>query len=56
MAHGSAASRSVLRTALDGDLREVEEGVAEEERRERESDRAYWRPLSAELEALRRAR
>ena len=55
-ARAEAPSRSALRAALDGELKEVEESVAEEERRERDSDQAYWQPLRAELEALRRAR
>jgi len=34
----------------------VEEHLAEEKRRERDADQAYWQPLLAELEALRRGR
>ena len=55
-ARAEAPSRSAIKAALDGELREVEEQVAEEERRERAADQAYWQPLLAELEALRRGR
>jgi hypothetical protein len=55
-ARAEAPSRSAIKAALDGELREVEEQVAEEERRERGADQAYWQPLLAELEALRRGR
>ena len=55
-ARAEAPSRSAIKAALDGELRTVEEHVAEEERRERAADQAYWQPLLAELEALRRCR
>ena len=55
-ARAEAPSRSAIKAALDGELREVEEHVAEEERRERHADQAYRQPLLAELEALRRGR
>ena len=55
-ARAEAPSRSAIKAALDGELREVEDQVAEEERRERGADQAYRQPLLAELEALRRGR
>ncbi|MFH1765503.1 MAG: hypothetical protein ABIF09_15050, partial [Gemmatimonadota bacterium] len=55
-ARAEAPSRSAIKAALDGKLREVEERVVEEEQRERDADQAYWQPLLAELEALRRGR
>jgi hypothetical protein len=47
--------RPLLGTALAGDEAAIEAALTDEERREREADRAYWRPLRAELEELRRA-
>ena len=55
-ARAEAPSRSAIKAALGGELREVEDQVAEEERRERGADQAYRQPLLAELEALRRGR
>jgi hypothetical protein len=45
--------RPLLSAALSESEREIEEGLEQEERREREADRAYWEPLRRELEALR---
>jgi len=39
-----------------GNERELVAALAEEELREREADAAHWRPLMAELEALRHSR
>ena len=49
-----AARRPLLHDALAGRRNEVEAGLAREEATERAKDRAYWAPLRAELEALRR--
>lgn len=51
----AAGSRPVLNAALEGDTAKLEEALAEEERRERALDKAYWAPLKKELEALRHA-
>jgi hypothetical protein len=51
-----AIERSLLRTALAGDLDGLRHQLAEEETRECETDKAYWRPLKAELEKLRHDR
>jgi hypothetical protein len=48
------AKRPLLRLAEASKLPELEAGLAEEERIERERDRIYWQPLKAELEQLRR--
>jgi hypothetical protein len=40
---------------LTGDADHVTRALAEEEMAERAADSAYWAPLRAELEALRRA-
>lgn len=50
-----AAQRPLLGLAGRGNLAEVEHALLEEEWAERERDRAYWQPLKAELEQLRRA-
>lgn len=43
--------------ALEGaDELQIEASLKREEERERELDRAYWAPLKAELEELRRKR
>lgn len=49
-----AAQRPLLADALAGVEDAVVAGLAREEAAEREADRAYWAPLRAELEALRR--
>jgi len=49
-----AARRPLLADALAGREDEVTGGLAREEAAERAADRAYWAPLRAELEALRR--
>lgn len=48
--------RSLLRQALDGDPVALERELAQEQRAERDQDRAYWQPLKRELEQLRRER
>ncbi|NOS69524.1 MAG: hypothetical protein HOP33_06310 [Verrucomicrobia bacterium] len=47
--------RLLLRFANTAQTSELESGLAEEERAEREHDRIYWQPLKAELEQLRHA-
>jgi hypothetical protein len=49
-----ATHRPLLSLAFAGDRSGLEKALQEEERVERERDQAYWRPLKAELEALRR--
>jgi hypothetical protein len=49
------ASRPLLKAALQGDDAGVEAALAEEERIERATDRAYWAPLRKELERMRHA-
>lgn len=56
-AHPDAAQlsqRPAARAASSGDVAMIEAALLSEETRERELDRAYWAPLRAELEALRR--
>jgi hypothetical protein len=48
-----AAKRSLLKSAIAGDMEEVQRLLLEEEQRERELDRKYWAPLKAELESWR---
>lgn len=48
--------RPLLRSALAGDESALTTALAEEERREREQDREYWKPLREELESMRRER
>jgi hypothetical protein len=50
-----ASGRPVIRAALAADAGAVAAALAEEEAIEREADRAYWRPLRAELETMRHA-
>jgi hypothetical protein len=61
VAHAHAAlagslltERPLLAFALAGDPSGLAAALAEEERAERERDRAYWEPLRRELERLRR--
>ena len=51
-----AAERPAVDAALSGDEAETARRVEEEQTREMAADRAYWAPLRAELEALRRDR
>ena len=48
--------RPAVAAALSGDEAEVAMGLEQEQAREMEADRAYWAPLRAELEELRRER
>lgn len=49
-----SAQRPLLKAALQGDQDEVQRLLREEEDREREADRRYWKPLRDELETWRR--
>ena len=49
------AKRPLLGLAVATNAGELESGLADEERAERERDRIYWQPLKAELEQLRHA-
>lgn len=53
-AHDVAAHRPSVAAARLPDLVAIERSLAEEEAVEKAADRAYWAPLRAELEALRR--
>lgn len=46
-------ARPLLEFALAGNVRKLQRELEKEERREREADRRYWRPLRQELEILR---
>jgi hypothetical protein len=48
--------RPLLARAMEGDEAGLRRALGDEEEREREADRQYWRPLRAELERLRRQR
>ncbi len=48
--------RPVVCAAILGDMPAITRLLAEEEAHEREADVAYWQPLRAELERLRRSR
>jgi hypothetical protein len=51
-----AATRPAVAAALNGDIAEVDWRLEEEERKERQLDRDYWKPLRAEMEGFRRER
>lgn len=53
LARALSAERSLLAHAVSGDGEELERALGEEEQREREADRLYWKPLREELERLR---
>ncbi len=48
--------RPLLQSALQENRKALDAALLEEELREREDDRRYWRPLRAELESFRRKR
>lgn len=50
-----STERPALRHAMLGDEGAIAAELTVEEARERDADRAYWTPLKAELEVLRRA-
>jgi hypothetical protein len=49
-------SRPAVIAARSGDYNAAEAALAAEEREERARDRAYWKPLRAELERMRFAK
>jgi hypothetical protein len=53
VARSLQVQRHLLAFAQPEKLQELDQALALEERAEREQDRLYWRPLKAELEALR---
>ena len=53
LAQRLAARRSLLSHAVSGSLAKLESALADEERRLRSKDKAYWVPLLNELERLR---
>jgi len=56
LAQTLGARRPLLAFAISGDLASLDAELSVEERRERDADREYWRPLKAELQALRHQR
>jgi len=48
--------RPLLKLVRTGDQLALVKGLFEEEQKEREADRLYWKPLKSELERLRHAR
>lgn len=50
----AAVDRPAVADAARADVQAVERSLADEEAAERSADRAYWAPLRAELEELRR--
>ena len=55
LARQAVETRPLLEFAMATDSSRLETALMEEERTERERDRAYWQPLRAELEQMRRA-
>jgi hypothetical protein len=55
LARAGVRARPLLAFATADDSSRLETALMEEERAERERDRAYWQPLRAELEQMRRA-
>lgn len=51
----TAQQRPLLTAASVGDRSRLAQALADEESQEREADRAYWEPLTRELEQMRRA-
>ena len=51
-----APRRRAVAAALRSDLRSIDRALEREQRREREADRAYWKPLRDELQRWRRTR
>jgi hypothetical protein len=48
-----ASERPAVHAALKGNMEAIVEALEQEERTEREADKAYWNPLRQELEQLR---
>lgn len=55
-AEAHAADRAAIVAAMRADVSATQAALDAEQTRERELDRAYWAPLRAELELLRRSR
>ncbi len=53
---GHTAREATILAAQNADDAQIERALRDEEERERELDRIYWRPLKAELEAVRLGR
>jgi hypothetical protein len=53
VAKAEAARRPLLMHAIEGDRGQLESALAEEQRREHDADRHYWKPLQQELEQMR---
>jgi hypothetical protein len=56
LAQELAVERPSLVAAIQGDEAALESALLKEELDERRADKAYWQPLKAELEAMRRER
>ncbi len=52
----AAENRPLLALAISGDKPALAAALETEDRQEREVDRAYWKPLKAELEALQHSK
>ena len=55
-ARAAAPERPALEAAMEGDVKETDRRLAEEQKMEMERDRAWWQPLRKELEELRHGR
>ncbi len=51
-----AVNRTLLRSAIQGNLDEIQSLLRREEYKEKELDRQHWKPLKAELERWRRGK
>jgi len=56
IARRAVRARPLLSHALAGDEQALTKALLEEESTERERDRAYWKPLRAQLEVMRKGR
>jgi hypothetical protein len=54
IAKAAAATRALINHAIADEIQFLADSLADEERRERLQDQAYWQPLKRELEQLRR--
>jgi hypothetical protein len=55
-AESTVSKRPLVQFAIHGDLTQLRRSLLDEQQREQEIDRAYWKPLMAELERLRHDR
>lgn len=53
IAQENIINRSLLKSAISADIENINKGLQDEEKLERDKDRAYWAPLIKELETLR---